>query len=435
MVKVIYKFTREIAILATGVVIISLLAQNEYIRAVTSLFSFILFYIVSKEYEKKYRAISVTYAFIFIIVYFEFSVIAAFCNRYAIDKLNIGKKYGYWSGDYYPVYFMVTTMVYIFIWFYLKLSKNNISENICGFKIKAEESRNLTYGCLLIIGVYILAGVTDDFMFPVIVCSVGKVLYDKRSRFINIAFVILVLFLSKSIILTRYKFIQCMLPIIFMVFTFTFAKKKKASIIKINILFIAGIFAAGLYGTVSEIYKLNTHWNGNYDLKAVLLSVEETKDFFMKQFYRIFAIWIKLGGYIIGHADINGYYYGLTYIKSLSGIFEFDYISLPLITAVYDKAHYAQPGLLAEGYANFGIIGAVLNICIVFILMDFFQRKFCKNPDFANFLYATVPFTKIILDGGTLNSAIYILAICVVVNIFNIIQKLKWNGWKIWITV
>lgn len=118
----------------------------------------------------------------------------------------------------------------------------------------------------------------------------------------------------------------------------------------------------------------------------------------------------------------------------MSGIFEFDYISLPLITAVYDKAHYAQPGLLAEGYANFGIIGAVINICIVFIFIDFFDRKYCKNPSFINFLYATVPFTKIILDGGTLNSAIYLLVVCVVINIFNIMQKLKWNGWKIWIT-
>ncbi len=50
---------------------------------------------------------------------------------------------------------------------------------------------------------------------------------------------------------------------------------------------------------------------------------------------------------------VHGFFHGITYVKSFAGYFGFEYVSLPLLSAKYISASYAQPGLIAEGYANF----------------------------------------------------------------------------------
>ena len=120
---------------------------------------------------------------------------------------------------------------------------------------------------------------------------------------------------------------------------------------------------------------------------------------------------------------MNGFYYGITYIKPFAGIFGFQYVSLPIIAAWYDQASYAQPGLLAEGYANFGVIGAALNLLAVFFFMEYTWNKYRRKPSIINLLFAVVPFSQILLDGGTLNSAIYLFALSMFVNIINIIGE------------
>ena len=188
---------------------------------------------------------------------------------------------------------------------------------------------------------------------------------------------------------------------------------------------LAGVLAGCLYGVVSEVYKLNHDYNGQYQIQDIVTDSQMLFTFFYRQFYRVFAIWIKLGGYIINHAQINGYYFGLTYIKPLAGVFGFQYVSLPLIAAKYDQASYAQPGLLAEGYANFGIIGAAINLLAVFFFMEFTWNRYRRKPSIINLLYTVVPFSQILLDGGTLNSSIYLYIMCMILNMLNIISEQK----------
>ena len=99
------------------------------------------------------------------------------------------------------------------------------------------------------------------------------------------------------------------------------------------------------------------------------------------------------------------------------------YISLPRISAAYNYSTYAQPGLLAEGYANFGIIGAVLNIVSVFFLMEFCRIRFIRKKDISSLMYMVIPFTKILLDGGTFNSAVAMLIGVAIVNVSNLLTS------------
>ena len=75
-------------------------------------------------------------------------------------------------------------------------------------------------------------------------------------------------------------------------------------------------------------------------------------------------------------------------------------------------ASYAQPGLLAEGYANFGIIGAVVNLLIPFVLAELFLDIFLKKRDGFSICLMTIPFVKVLLDGGTINSIIVGIGNC-----------------------
>ena len=124
------------------------------------------------------------------------------------------------------------------------------------------------------------------------------------------------------------------------------------------------------------------------------------------QIYRIFEIWTPLGGNIIELVEKEGFYYGITYVKFLAPYLGFPYINLAKISAEYIMASYAQPGLVAEGYANFGIFGAVLNLAIVLILTEYMFRRFMKNKNPLNLCLMLTPFTAILLDGGTVNDII-----------------------------
>lgn len=80
----------------------------------------------------------------------------------------------------------------------------------------------------------------------------------------------------------------------------------------------------------------------------------------------VFLIFGHIWGNIIDYIDQKGYLWGITYVKSFAPILGFDYVSLPLISANMIGADYAQPGLVAEGYANWGIYGAIINMIFVF---------------------------------------------------------------------
>lgn len=93
-------------------------------------------------------------------------------------------------------------------------------------------------------------------------------------------------------------------------------------------------------------------------------------------------------------------------MKSFAGYFGFEYVSLPLLSAKYISASYAQPGLIAEGYANFGVVGAVINMLIPFAIAEGSLTYFLKKRNVLALCILSVPYTKLLFDGGTINNMI-----------------------------
>lgn len=79
-------------------------------------------------------------------------------------------------------------------------------------------------------------------------------------------------------------------------------------------------------------------------------------------------------------------------------------MSLPLLSAKYISASYAQPGLIAEGYANFGVVGAVINMLIPFAIAEGSLTYFLKKRNVLALCILSVPYTKLLFDGGTINN-------------------------------
>lgn len=87
--------------------------------------------------------------------------------------------------------------------------------------------------------------------------------------------------------------------------------------------------------------------------------------------------------------------------KELCTYIRFDYVSLPLISANMIGADYAQPGLVAEGYANWGIYGAIINMIFVFSLQSYCLIIFTKTI-YLKFVTLYWNFSQVLLDGGPL---------------------------------
>jgi len=200
--------------------------------------------------------------------------------------------------------------------------------------------------------------------------------------------------------------LQYVLPIV-LFFIIYWSNSKKIKPHHVYILFIAAVVLIEMYGVVSEVYKLNHGYGASINIADVFKNKAMLFDFMENQIYRIFEIWTPLGGTIIELVQENGYYFGLTFIKAIAPRLGLEYVNLATINARFIGATYAQPGLVAEGYANFGIIGAILNLGITFVIMEYFYKKYLKERSIPMLLFSIVPFSKIILDGGSLNDAIF----------------------------
>ena len=82
-------------------------------------------------------------------------------------------------------------------------------------------------------------------------------------------------------------------------------------------------------------------------------------------------------------------------------------MSLPLLSAKYISASYAQPGLIAEGYANFGVVGAVINMLIPFAIAEGSLTYFLKKRNVLALCILSVPYTKLLFDGDFWNYNLY----------------------------
>lgn len=160
------------------------------------------------------------------------------------------------------------------------------------------------------------------------------------------------------------------------------------------------------------------------DLLYTFASFDTLSYWVDRQIYRIISIWVVLSGNVIEYVNHHGFFYGLTYIKFLASWGGFPYISLPLISAEIIGASYAQPGAVAEGYANFGIIGGAINCFVIFLMAELYLDLYLRKRTILSMLFLFVVFCQVLIDGGTANSVLFL----------TILGYMSFNSYKIFKT-
>ncbi|MBR2403926.1 MAG: hypothetical protein IKB01_14410 [Lachnospiraceae bacterium] len=451
MTKKMFQVSRLALVLITFGVCLSLIldeetmALNEYIyeRCIIQILGLALFLWISQLYEKKRKVFSTGYIFLLINVFINNTI----CPCYYTNDRLLAKEYIIHEegdlrivyqipSDRYSIYMQVYFILMAIILIYLLCVKHTTEEikryEFLRYK-DTDDFAILAASVLIAWPLMEMSGISGVMLVAPTLCYFfGRILYTNFSlsqSLICIAGLILGLYGIVRILDQRYLVIEYIMPIIlgFCVFVAVNDNKEKGK--KVIPLLCLGIVVVLLYGMVSEIIKLNTYWEKSYDFSTEFTNLKSYYDFAASQVYRIFGIWTILGGNIIEHTMINGYYYGITYIKALAPYLGFEYISLPEISARYIQASYAQPGLLAEGYANFGVIGAVINLLVPFVLAEICLHFFLKKRDGFWLCMLSVPFVKVLLDGGTINSIIVGIGICIVV--FSLYLVLRFLGLNI----
>lgn len=226
-----------------------------------------------------------------------------------------------------------------------------------------------------------------------------------------------------TILLLRYRFVfaQIAMASVIIVLGLLDGPATQKRKIKIVGLFIGAIVATLLYGVISEVYKLNLLSGENsYDVREILTNPTLLSEWFNRQIYRVFTIWSHLAGNIIEYVDRHGFFYGSTYIASLLSLLGYHTTHLPELSARLISANYAQVGLVGEGYANFGFIGAVANVMVGYLFIDWFRDNFRKKPSVITLcIYSLAP-AKILIDGGSINS-MFASAIATVILFFPLV--------------
>lgn len=397
---------------------VMILDRHIYTRCMFEVASLVLFLIISRLYEKKRKIFSTGYLFLMINAFINGTI----CPCYYTDSrlLRDERENYYMPNDhfmiYMKVYFILMTVILVYL-LCLKHTTNEIKRyDFIQYK-ETDDFAVLAGSILLALPIMEVTGTSGVMlMTPVLCYFFGRLAYSKfnlsQSIFCFVGLLLGVYGIYR-ILDQRYLVIQYAMPVILVFFVFVAVNDNRQKGKKVVPLMILGIIAVLLYGMLSEIVKLNRYWNGNYNLLYELTNFQSYIDFGANQFYRIFGIWTELGGNIIDHVHKNGFFYGITYIKFLAPYLGFEYVSLPTISARYIQASYAQPGLIAEGYANFGIVGSVINMLIPFFLAEYFLNLFLKKRDGFTICLMTIPFVKILLDGGTVNSILVGAGVCV----------------------
>lgn len=445
MTKKMFQISR---ILAIGMVIfvccnllldkrVMILDDNIIGRLFMEILVLLVFLVISYLYEKKRKVFSTGYIFLLVNVFINGTVCPCYFTESRFDQST--RDGVVQPPDFFSIYMAVYFLIMLVVFFYLMCVKHTTED------IRREDF--IIYDrqddvAVFLMGIFIFLinfrfGTTGVVLYvPVLCYFVMRVLFTKGK--INI-FTILGLLMGAYCILrisySRYLIVAYIVPIILIYFVFVAVNDNRKRGKKVVPLLIAGVVAILAYGMVSELIKLNTYWGRDYNILAEITNFQSIIDACARQIYRLFGIWTELGGNIIQHVKLNGYYYGITYVKSFANYFGFEYVSLPLISAEYISASYAQPGLIAEGYANFGVIGAVINMLIPFALAEGALSWFLKKRDALALCILTVPFVKVLLDGGTFNYVFFGMATCVfafglyiVLHLFKVRIKICGNG-------
>lgn len=400
-------------------------------RALAYIISFLLFFLVSFCYERKRQLFSVGYLFYFVVAFLDFNVgpyVLRF-NKNVVDKANIG-----YIPDQYFLYWIIFISISLIILIYLLPQRTFLVSRIkWNLYIPVKQSENIIFTFLLLLVPSFLWGgeMGIIILLPAVLYMIIIVVADKRLR--KQAYSKLGLFLSVLIILStitrRFIFIEYIMPLIFFYITYKSQQYQNTFSRKIVISLVLVLICGGLYGIISELIKLNLYYGGSYtinDFLAIMQSGDLLEKWLTHQSYRIIDIWTRLGTNIIIYTDTHGFLWGLSYVKFLAPVFGFPYVSLPDISAELIGASYAQPGLVAEGYANFGIIGSIINLGFVFFLAEFLLERYIKAQNILNLILYIAPFSQILLDGGTLMSALVIIFyVYMTMFITQVITKLK----------
>lgn len=407
---------------------------NIWVRCAWLLLSLAVFLAVSVLYEEKRKVFSVGYLFLLINVFID----GVICPCYFTDsRLREMEREGVTEPqDFFSLYLIIYFIIMAAVTIYLLCLKRT-TEDIkrCDF-IKYEKKDDIA---VFLMGIIVLflnfrLGVTGLVLYVPVLCYFVIRIFCTGGK-INIYTILGVLgglYCIYRVRYNRFLIIEYIMPIIliFCVFVAVNDNRKKGK--KVVPLLILGIVAVLAYGMVSELIKLNLYYDRNYNILYELTNLKSIYDACVRQIYRLFGVWTELGGNIIQHVKVNGYFHGITYVKSFAEYFGFDYVSLPLLSAKYISASYAQPGLIAEGYANFGIFGAVINMLLPFAVVEFSLSWFLKKRDPLSLCILTVPYTKILCDGGTLNYVLFGIATCIfafLIYIFLHWRKLELSGY------
>ena len=375
----------------------------------------VVFYCISVLYEKKKKIFSPGYLMLLVNVLINGIICPCYLTGSRLDegtREGVIQPQDFW-GLYLTVYFLVMVIVAL----YLLLAKHTTVE------IEREDFIHYNQtddAVVFLMGLIVLLfnfrfGEAGAVMFVPVLCYFAmRFLYTGgKLNIYTILGGLIGLYCIYRIRYSRYLMVEYVVPILLMYFVLSAIHDSRKKGKKVVPLLIAGVVAVLAYGMVSELIKLNTYWGRNYNLLYEITNFKSIMDACARQVYRLFGIWTELGGNIIHHVNLHGFYHGITYIKSFANVFGFEYVSLPLISAKYISAAYAQPGLLAEGYANFGVLGAVMNLLVPFAIAEGALSWFLKKRDPLALMILTVPFTKIILDGGTINNIVFGIATCI----------------------
>lgn len=417
MTRASYQLTREIALIFGGILSVYVFVQGYIERSIMNLILLTMFIIFSVRYEKRCAAITTGYLFVFLVFFITNTLASCYFTETTLKMFNNLSRYGVWTGDHYDIYFMVMFFVYLSIIIYTFFLKMDTDTNEKMIAISHQESISFEVGyCIMLIAYFIYTFYDSDrafvFAIPLFPTTIINYFFGYH-RIRNGIEIILLLIVFHGIFEHRYQLIQVIFPLLIIVLMVNKWRNSEISISRINIIFSLAVLLVLSYGVVSEVYKLNTFRYAHYTIERMINNWDIVQYFIMHQFYRVSLIWIKIGAYVIEHVQRNGYFYGLTFIKVLSPVLGFEYISIPKLLGMYGSWNYAPPGLLAEGYANFGIIGAVLNLLTAFGFMECLYHRFCHHKTAFYLIASTVPFTQIILDGGSINSAINLLILCI----------------------
>lgn len=429
-----------LAIMTFAYISIDILYAEDWRRFFTGFFLLGIYMYISTLFRKRIGIVTPSYLFLYLIGMCVNILYPYYFSNSVLDEYS-GLNYSVlWPQDHFYMYAAIIFVFYIIVLVYLSF-KSEQQKFVMNFQISNNEMLVVLFSNLILcLPVAIFIGYTNS-----VICGPGLMYFsliyflyknnikkykDIKNIYIYIGLLVGLIGLL-TIVTKRFLIIQYIFPIIMAVFIMKQADNEKYNFKKHLLycsVFVTVIIA---YGIISEMVKLNIYYGGDFSISNI--NFDFIQFFAIRQIYRMFGVWTHLGGNIIDYVNYHGYFYGLTYIKSLAYLFDFEYISLPDISAGLISAGYAQPGLLAESYANFGIVGSIIGLTSMFLFMELVFNFFVKAKPY-NMIYYLIfsvfPFTAVLLDGGTVNSIIVFYVYCFI-NFFSVsVWRCYFNGHK-----